>query len=258
MFIRPRHLLDQLTLIHGPHDLLSRYFALADLRARECGARLRLRGDFDALIALNHKHRATWPVMPPICDPAHSNLNIDSAFWLEARNDQDETIATHAARLFDFGETTIDEELTSMRVFYADPAPHARAGESVLVDAPRAHVVRGRTMYGGGVWVRPDWRHGVLTRIMTRVCTAYALTRWDIAFAWGFVEPRLKGLARMYGPYNTSDQVTMRLAFRAGAIPALLLWASAGTILDDFARILDRAAREGARERQSHDEALVA
>src|SRR5580693_1051495 len=53
MYDNPRSLLDQITLMHGPHDLLRRYFPLADAAARDWGLRLRLRSDFAALIALN-------------------------------------------------------------------------------------------------------------------------------------------------------------------------------------------------------------
>lgn len=244
MFVNPRRLLDQITLLHGPHDLLSRYFLIADQAARDCGVRLRLRSDFDALMELNRENRDTWPAMPPICDPAHSNLRIDSAFWLEGVDDRGETVVTHAARLFDFARTNVVNEIRSLRVYYEDPAPHIAAGEAVDVsEATSATAVRGPAMYGGAVWVRPEWRRHGLTKIIPRISRAYAYTRWGTAFTWGFVEPKMHdfGLSRAYGPYHATDRIVMRLAFRKGNTPAVLLWMTSGTMLDDIERLVDQA-----------------
>lgn len=86
MYDNPRNLLDQITLTHGPHDLLARYFLMADAAAREWGLRLRLRSDFDALMELNRENPDSWPPLSPAFDPAHSNLRID--FGVLARRDR--------------------------------------------------------------------------------------------------------------------------------------------------------------------------
>jgi hypothetical protein len=253
MFVNPRRLLDQITLLHGPHDLLSRYFLIADQAARDCGVRLRLRSDFDALLELNRENRDSWPPLLPICDPAHSNLRIDSAFWLEGVDDRGETVVTHFARFFDFAGTNLIDEMRSLRVQYEDPRPHLKAGEAFLVDAPPASVVRGHTMYGGGVWVRPEWRRHGLTKIVPRISRAYAYTRWDTAFTWGFVEPKTHafGLSRAYGPYQVHEGVTLRTPVR-GDLPLVLLWMDSATMLDDVARIVDQATNESLRRIDMH------
>src|SRR5256885_15438757 len=76
MFIRHRRLLDQITLLHGPHDLLGRFFLIADTAARDRGVKLRLRADFDGLVELHRRHRESWTAKSPIFDPAPSNLRI--------------------------------------------------------------------------------------------------------------------------------------------------------------------------------------
>ena len=184
MFIRHRRLLDQITLLHGPHDLLGRFFLIADTAARDRGVKLRLRADFDGLVELNRRHRESWTAMSPIFDPAQSNLRIDSAFWLEAYDDEGDTVAAHAARLFDWTKTNAVDEIRDLRVFYDDPSPHIAAGESVELDGAAVARIRGRNVYGGALWVRPDYRRRGLTTIMPRISRTYAFTRWDTEFLW--------------------------------------------------------------------------
>jgi hypothetical protein len=258
VYDNPRNLLDQITLVHGPCELLAKHFVAADAMAREWGLRLRLRSDFDALMALNRENRDSWPPLSPAFDPAHSNLRIDSAFWLEGIDNRGDTVITEIARFFDFGNSDVVEELRSLRVYYEHPEPHLAAGERVEVDAPAAKVVRGRTMHGGAIWVRPDWRRNGLTRIISRVCAAYALTRWNTAFTWGLVEPRLHagGLSQAYGPHKVAEGVMLRLPFR-GDLPAVLIWMSADALLADLARRDDNAAVI-AGQRYSHQESVAA
>jgi len=257
MYDNPRNLLDQITLVHGPHDLLARHFVMADAAARDWGLRLRLRSDFDALMAVNRENRDSWPPLPPICDPRHSNLRIDSAFWLEGIDDRGETVATEFARFFDFSNTNLVEEIRSLRVYYENPAPHVAAGERVDIDAPAATAVRGRTMYGGAIWVRPDWRRNGLTRLISHVCAAYALTRWDTEFTWGFMEPRMHagGLSRAYGPHQAAEGLLVRMPFR-GDLPTVLLWMSRNALLADLAAGVDAAMV--ASERYAHREIVTA
>jgi len=257
MHDNPRGLLDQITLQHGPHDLLRRHFLAAERTACEWGLRFRLRSDFDTLMELNRENHDNWPPVPPVFDPQHSNLRLDSAFWVEGIDERGEPVTTEAGRLFDFQDTNVVEELRSLRVYYADPAPHIAAGERVDIDAPAATVVRGRTMHGGAVWVRPDWRRGGLIRLISRICAAYALTRWSTVFTWGLVEPRLHagGLTQAYGPHDAAEDVTIRLAFR-GNLPAVLIWMGADALLTDLARGLDHAPVL-AGQRYAHQEPII-
>jgi hypothetical protein len=258
MYDNPRSLPDQITLVHGPRELLGRHFAMADAAARDWGLRLRLRSDFDALMELNRENRDSWPPLAPIFDPAHSNLRIDSAFWLEGIDDRGETVVTEAGRFFDFKSTDVVEELRSLRIYYENPAPHLAAGERVEIDAPAAKIVRGRTMHGGAIWVRPDWRRGGLTRIISRVCAAYALTRWNTAFTWGLIEPRLHagGLSQAYGPHQVAPSVRLKMPFRGDA-PRVLIWMNSKALLADLARAVECATMFSGQG-YPHQEPLVA
>lgn len=260
MFDNPRNLLDQITLAHGPHDVLGQYFVMADDMARESGVRLRLRTDFGALMDLNRENRDTWHPLPPIYDPAHSNLRIDTAFWLDGVDDRGETVVTYFARLFDFTDSNLVDELRSLRVFYENPQIHVATGESVTIDHPRSLThVRGRTTYGGGMWVRRDWRGCGFPKYISRICSAYAHTRWNCAYSWGFVVPRAHrlGLSRAYGPYAAVEGVTLKIGLGKD-LPMMLLWMTNETMLADLARQLDRAPIHDAGQRDPHDVQVVA
>lgn len=248
MFIRHRRLLDQITLLHGPHDLLGRFFLIADTAARDQGATLRLRADFDELVMLNERNRDSWPALAPVFNPEFSNLRLDSAFWLDAVDEKGETVATHAARFFDWEHTTLAAELRSLRVFYEDPAPRIASGESIEVEAPTASRIRGRVAYGGAVWVRPDFRGRGLAALLPRISRAYAYSRWDTAWTWGLVEHKThaKGLVRANGPYEVEESVLLRMAFR-GDLPLLLMWMGRDAMLSDVAQIVDQATVDSSR-----------
>jgi len=252
MFIRPRRLLDQVTLLHGPQDILGRYFIAADSAARDRGVRLRLRTDFEALIALNESNRGSWPALAPVFNPALSNLRIDTAFWVDATDEDGETVATHAARFFDWPDTTLADELRSLRPFYEDPAPRFAAGESIEVAAPAADRIRGRVMYGGAVWVRPDWRQRGLASLVPRISRAYGYTRWNTEYTWALIEPRTHelGLARANGPYRVEERIVLNLGFR-GHLPLLLMWMPREAMLDDLAEIVDQATVESSRRMET-------
>ncbi len=250
MFIRHRRLLDQITLLHGPQDLLGRFFLVADAAGKDQGVKLRLRADFEGLVALNQQHRASWTPMSPIFDPEQSNLRIDSAFWLEAYDDSGATVATHAARLFDWPETTAVDEIRALRVFYEDPAPHIAAGESVEFDGSAVSHIKGRTVYGGALWVRPDYRRRGLTTILPRISRAYAFTRWGTDFHWSFVEPKTHtfGVPHASGPFHVEQgmPITLRLQFR-GLFPSYLMWMSTEEMLEDAEAVVLQTTLESSR-----------
>jgi hypothetical protein len=80
----PESLLDQISLVHGPHTVLARYFEIAENALCERGVRLRFRADFDRLVEINHEHRDSWPAFIPMFDPSHNRLRLDDSFWVEA------------------------------------------------------------------------------------------------------------------------------------------------------------------------------
>jgi GNAT superfamily N-acetyltransferase len=252
VFITPRGLPDQVTLVHGPHDLLGRYFLIADQAARDLGVRLRLRADFEGLIEATGRDPGGWPARNPIYDPRHSNLRLDNAFWVEGIDHAGDTAIVHAARLYDWPETTVEAELRSLRVFYEDPAPHLATGEHVDIDEAEPTPVRGPAMWCGALWVRPDYRRRGLTRIIPRVTHAYAYTRWGTGHTWILVEPQTNagGLPKANGPFRVHKPLLVSLAFR-GDLPALLLGMSAEAMLADLEGLVDQARTDSSRRMET-------
>jgi hypothetical protein len=74
----PGSLPEQISLVHGPHEVLARYFQIAEKALVERGVRLRFRADFERLVEINYEHRDSWAAFIPIFDPAHNRLCLDA------------------------------------------------------------------------------------------------------------------------------------------------------------------------------------
>jgi hypothetical protein len=173
----PRPLISDVTLEHGPVDVLGRLFLKADTAARQRGVHLSF-APMQALVETNRRHVATWRPLLPIFDPAAGGITPQNSFCILGHNAQGEVIATQAARLYEWPNTTFHEEAESLRLLYADPERSKLPGESIEVTARDARKVTGRVVFAGGAWYRPDYRGRQLAEIFTRVCRGYAYTRW--------------------------------------------------------------------------------
>jgi GNAT superfamily N-acetyltransferase len=246
-------LLDQITLDHGPIELLKRYFEILDQAFGERGVSVRLRSDFHGLVEINHQHRDSWPAFIPMFDPAHCRLKLDNSFWIEGLDGFGCPVVTHAGRIFDWTSTDLEQELVSLRAFFADPAPHLARGDSITVEARSARRITGRVMGGGAVWVRPDQRGKGLASLLPKISRAYALTRWNIDALWAVMERRIRdgGLARR-NRFQTEDIITFRLKAWRDELPMLLVWTDREEMFADIAATVERGSIEvPAEERRS-------
>lgn len=225
MLVQSRSIAEQIQIVHGPGDLLARYFLEADQRARAIGVTLRLRHDFERLVAVNQRQRETWPELTPVFKPQYNRLGRDNAFWIEGVDEFGETVVTNAARLYDLGDRTLAEELTSLRIFFDDPAPHIEAGDSVEVTAPSPFRITGRVVYAGGLWVRPDYRRHGFAKIMPRLTRSCALTRWNPPRFWTMAELDLDevGMTRAYGYLGGEERIATHLTAWRGDLDYLFL-----------------------------------
>lgn len=243
MQVEGQSLIDQVTLAHGPREVLRRYFTIAEAALAARGIGLRLRTDFERLVEVNRQHRDSWPAFIPMFDPAHCDLRIDDSFWIEAVDELGCPVATHAGRLYDWPETTLERELTSLRAFFRDPAPHLARGDSIGVNAPSARRITGRVMGGGAVWVRPDHRGKGLATLVPRISRAYALTRWNIVGNWAVMEPKIrdKGLAQRNG-FNEEEMILFQLKAWRDYLPMLLVWMSREEAFEHILAVVDRGS----------------
>ncbi len=234
-------ILAQMSLNHGPRDLIARYIGHADQAARDLGVRLRLSWDFDRLIALNRQHRDSWPMLSPIFNPRYNSLRRDNAFLVEGVDEFGATVMTSAGRLYDHGDRSIADDLRSLRVFYDQPGKYVAAGESVEVSAPTAEHLCGRIMFSGAVWVRPDYRRHGLTKIIPRLTRSYALAQWNTPVFWAYIDHDLEeiGVARAYGSWHVEDRIATHMPTWRGDHDVLFMSMGQATLIRDIAGSLD-------------------
>ena len=254
----PRPLISDITIEHGPVDLLGRLFLKADTAARQRGVHLSF-APMQALVDANRRYVDTWRPLLPIFDPAAGGITPDNSFCILGRNAQGEVIATQAARLYEWPNTTFHEEAESLRLLYADPERSKLPGESIEVTARDARKVTGRVVFAGGAWYRPDYRGRQLAQIFTRVCRAYAYTRWNHEYHTSVMVEAMQartGMAAKSGYSKIDWAVTFKgsVCGPTDAIRCAFVWMEPDEMLsgiEDFLASFDAQVDAGVGERRA-------
>ncbi len=207
-------LLDEVTVRHGPEQLIAKFLIAANREMRLRGISLTLKKDFDELIAFNQRNQEHWYRLAPLFDPAFNEIAPDEAYWIAGYDQTGEIVAVHAARFFDWTGTDLGQEFSSLRLWYNEPERWRRPGEVCTITSPSAEIVTGRCAYLGSMWFRPDFRGHGLSRLLPRINRAIALAHWGIDFNFSFIEPFVvaTGLIEQYG----FSRHTPGVAFRNG------------------------------------------
>ena len=253
-----RPLLSDVTVEHGPTDLIGRLFLLADTAARERGITLSF-APMEDLIAVNRSNPDTWKPIAPLFDPASGGITEDNSFCILGHNARGEVVATQAARLYDWRHTSFYEEASSLRLFYADPERMKGQREAVRVTAPAARDLTGNLIYAGGIWYRPDYRGRGLPNILPWLCRTYAYTRWKQDFSLSLVTEEIyqRGMAQRSGYSKAEWEVrwcysalepTKEISCALVYMDAAELLAGAGSFLRRFGAEIDVRVDE----RRSH------
>ena len=236
--------ISQVTIEHGPPDVLGRFFLAADAECRRLGVTLSF-GTFDELVAANRANRDSWKPMMPILDPAYQDFNDDNAFVFIGRNEQGEIVATQAARLLRLGNGTYHDFAQSLQLNYRDPERMKAPNERCLPTAPSLKAMRGKVLFGGAVWYHPSVRKSGLAALTPRISRAYGYTKWNIDYATAFiVEGPLKGgLGRNAGYPHVEWGITYENT-PMGSFQAALCWMTPDFLIDDLRQFLGSAASE--------------
>jgi len=240
--------LDSIEIQHGPVAMLGRFFLAADAAARASGLTLSFASLAD-LVRTNEANSDSWRPLLPLFDDRCLEATPDNAFCVVGRDSDGRIVATHAARLYDWSNTTFYDEAESLRLFYDDPQRMRRPGEALIVTAPSARKISGLTVFSGAAWYHPDFRGRSLSRILPRIGKAYALARWPAATIVSFMaeEVHARGFAGRFG-YENVDWSVMMQNTRVGTLKAALLSVSRNSALDYVARFLsDRRPQVDAR-----------
>jgi hypothetical protein len=242
-------LLDQITVEHGPVDLLGRFFLSAFTAAEKRGVQLAL-GTFEELLATNDANRNSWLPLFPAFDHRYNQITSERGFCVLGRNATGEVVATHAVRFHDWTATDFHIEAESLRLTYGDPERQKRPGETCKVTAQSARSLTGRVALTGAAWYRPDHRGRQLAEILSRIGRAYGLTRWATDYSACMMSEALikKGLAAKTGHPHVDWAVDV-INSPLGNIKFALVWETASELIDDLAHFtqtfdteLDRAA----------------
>lgn len=231
---------DQITVDHGPVALLGRFFLKADAAARSRGVQLSL-VPLAVLPETNRQNSDTWLPLLPLFDPSIGGVTEATGIALIGRNDRGEIVATQGARLYDWTNSDLFEEATSLRMFYADPDASCLPGERCEITAPSARRIRGRVVFSGAGWYRPDHRGHLLSGILPRISRALAYTRWRSDYTISMIADAViaGGMARRAG-YTQVEEKGVRMINSPVTKDATgaLVWMPPDQMLDDLARFL--------------------
>lgn len=230
--------LDGIRIDHGPIPLLGQFLLLADSAARRRDVRLHFAG-IEALADVNKHNADSWRPILPHYDAAYGGINTENAFCILGLNAVGDVVATQAARLYDWTQTTLIEEATALRLFYPNPHEMAKAGEKCTITAPAAASISGRVAFTGAAWYRPDYRGRDLATVLPRIARAYAFAKWRTDLNISFIADRLveTGLARRCGYTNVQFAVELE-NFAIGAYRGALVWMATAEMLDDASHLV--------------------
>jgi hypothetical protein len=243
-----RRLPDQVTIEFGPSELLGRAFLVLDRTVRQRGVYLSISDDMSKLGEANLDNRKNWYALPPMFDATLGGVNRDNSFWISGTNEHGEIVMAHACRHYYWPDTSLADEMQSMRFFYPNPETQA-AGEECIVDSEPPTRLTGRVCYSGAMWVRPDYRGQNLAHIAPRLTRAYALTKWYPDYIMGLVNTKDASgykAAQTYGWPKYGAGIRLR-AKKYGEINFAYGWFDRDDIIDDlsgYTALLDSPAGE--------------
>lgn len=248
----PASFLAGLVLNHGPVRLLGRLLLAADTAARERGVFLSF-ATLEELVAINRANRATWRPLLPVFDPSCGRPDPTSAICLLGRNAAGDVVVTQGARFFDWRNTSLHDEATSLRLLYRDPDAWRQPNEAVQVTAPTARLITGNVAYTGAHWCHPDCRGKGLPAITPRIARALAIALWNVDFACTLMVDDVfaRGVARRAGYLNAEWSVELKNT-PLGTLTTALLWSRRDEIVADLENFLASLVDTDARVIERH------
>ncbi|HJU32120.1 MAG TPA: hypothetical protein VJ740_11715 [Hyphomicrobiaceae bacterium] len=239
-------LIDEIAIEHGPADLLGRFFLLADTAARARGVRLSF-GRMADLVAINAQNRDSWLPLFPTYDVRCNTISADEGFCILGRDRRGRVVAVHSGRLFDLGRSDFHGLAESLRLMYEHPERWRRPGESCEVTARSARSVNGRVVFSGAAWYHPDYRGRQLSTIVPILSRAYAYTHWNMDYLVAMMsEGVVRGGMTQRTGYTNIDWDIRVTNSPMGDVRFAFMWMQTAQLLEDVARFVGRAEREGA------------
>jgi predicted nucleic acid-binding Zn ribbon protein len=230
-----------LKINYGPVGLLGRFFLWADTAARDRGVTLFV-ASLQDLVEVNKANSETWRPLLPVFDPALGGITPETGFVLIGRDKSGQVVATQAARVYDWSHTTLENEATSLRMFYADPDAAVERGDRCEITTPIAKNIAGRVVFSGAGWYRRDFRSKGLATILPRISRAYAFTRWNTDFTISVMADAViaGGMAERSGYTKVERSCVDFVVSPVGAARCALVWMQPDELLADLAATMDQ------------------
>lgn len=240
----PPPLLTELTIEHGPTNLLGNFFLRADTAARARGVTLSFASMAD-LIAANEQNRDSWLPLFPTYDVRCNTIAPEEAFCVLGRDGGGRVVAAHAGRLMDLGEGNFHDLAESLHLMYEHPERSRRPGETCQVTAQAPRSIKGRIVFSGAAWYHPDYRGRQLSTIVPILSRAYAYTRWNMDYLVAMMsEGVVQGGMTQRTGYTNIDWDIRVTNSALGDVRFAFMWMQSGQLLGDVAKFVDRLEGE--------------
>ena len=199
---------------------------------------------------INRENPQSWRPLLPHYDPSYGGISEETRF-VSSVGAMEATSWQPAARFYDFAETNLHEEATSLRLFYPDPVRMRRPGETCTITAPSAKGISGRVAFSGAAWYRPDFRGRELSSLLPPIGRAYAHAIWNTDCTFTFIAKALvdNGAWRRAGYSNLEWDVVLRNSVM-GQYHGALVWMHTQEMLENLSTYLQGAAQIDGRVQQ--------
>ena len=242
----PRNWLADVTVTHGPVDMIGRFFLLADTMLKARGIALSF-ATYEELLEVNQRNQDTWGILTTMYDHrcCPHGLSPERAFCFLGRDARGEVVATHGARVYDLGDRSMHEVAEARLLHHDEPERTAGPHERIEVSSPAAKSIRGKLMINGGVWYHPQYRKRQLTMLIPRIARVLSYTRWQIDWSMGLTMegPTGGGVIDSLG-YQKREWGLQILNAQNGSPRCCLAWMDAEELLADLRGFLAGSATQ--------------
>jgi len=189
--------------------------------------------------------RGTWFPILKMFDSGQCDLTPENSYWISGEDERGEIVITQAGRIYYWPNTSLADEARLM--FYGG----REQGQRCEVTAASAKDITGVVFCAGAHWISPDFRSRRLSRLVSRLGRAYAISRWPVDWAIALVSPILvgKGVASGYGYRHASPSIFYPGSLW-GDLEVVLVYLSANEAYEDLADFL-AAELAGSRASES-------
>jgi hypothetical protein len=172
-------------------------------------------------------------------DSRLSTIPENFSYALLGYNIAGEVVSSQAGRVYDTPDRSLSQLINDQSFFYGQAVINA-THPTCHMTAQAGESIKGRFVYSGALWVRPDHRGSRMANVLPRISRAYALSRWGTDFTIAFLSNTNSTLFKLYGYPNVEKGVEVRGSATADMVGSLM-WMNADELTEDLTRFLESA-----------------